>query len=316
MEVVTDQGGEFQGEFQALLDKCGIDHRLTSPYHPQANGLTERAHQTLTRSLIKMTKEDPDNWDQQIPTILMGYRATRQASTKYSPFFMLHGHEMVLPINNKGRTVSTEHGELPESFTAELFGPSQAALDAALVNIGAAQDKQMATYAKKHLHGNVPTKLPLIPPETAEDAAQPESPKTVHIPKITKTGADPAVITIKTPVAVKLDLPSSSIEVFKVAEPEIVVKQEVITPASTNPPEPQQRIKRLKKSEIKEGDFIVAKIHKMVCTEGNRKGKLVPKAEGPYLVTGFTDESKQMAIIADANNIKWTKRVADLSLWE
>ena len=316
VEVVTDQGGEFQGEFQALLDKCGIDHRLTSPYHPQANGLTERANQTLTRSLIKMTKEDPDNWDQQIPTILMGYRATRQASTKYSPFFMLHGHEMVLPINNKGRTVSTEHGELPESFAAELFGPSQAALDDALVNIEAAQDKQMATYAKKHLHGNVPTKLPLIPPETAEDAAPSESLKTVHIPKTTKTGVDPAVITIKTPVAVNLDLPSSSTEVSKVAEPEIVVKQEVTTPVPTNPPEPQQRIKRLKKSEIKEGDFIVAKIHKMVRTEGNRKGKLVPKAEGPYLVTGFTDESKQMAIIADANNIKWTKRVADLSLWE
>lgn len=104
MEVVTDQGGEFQGEVQALLDKCGIDHRLTSPYHPQANGLTERANQTLTRSLIKMTKDDPDNWDKQIPTVLMGYRATKQASTKYSPFFMLHGHEMVMPINNKGFT--------------------------------------------------------------------------------------------------------------------------------------------------------------------------------------------------------------------
>lgn len=104
MEVVTDQGGEFQGEFQALLDKCGIDHRLTSPYHPQANGLTERANQTLTRSLIKMTKDEPDNWDKQIPTVLMGYRATKQASTKYSPFFMLHGHEMVMPINNKGFT--------------------------------------------------------------------------------------------------------------------------------------------------------------------------------------------------------------------
>ena len=149
VEVVTDQGGEFQGEFQALLDKCGIDHRLTSPYHPQANGLTERANQTLTRSLIKMTKEDPDNWDQQIPTILMGYRATRQASTKYSPFFMLHGHELVLPINNKGRTVSTEHGELPESFTAELCGPSQAALDDALVNIEAPQDKQIGYLCKE-----------------------------------------------------------------------------------------------------------------------------------------------------------------------
>ena len=35
VEVVTDQGGEFQGEFQAMLDSCGIDHRLASPYHPR-----------------------------------------------------------------------------------------------------------------------------------------------------------------------------------------------------------------------------------------------------------------------------------------
>ena len=42
-EVVIDQGGEFQGDFQELLDRPRIDHRLTSPYHPPANGLTERS---------------------------------------------------------------------------------------------------------------------------------------------------------------------------------------------------------------------------------------------------------------------------------
>ena len=36
IEIVSDQGGEFKGAFQDLLDKCGIDHRLTSPCHPQA----------------------------------------------------------------------------------------------------------------------------------------------------------------------------------------------------------------------------------------------------------------------------------------
>jgi len=54
-DVVTDQGGEFQGEFQKVLDKLHINQRLTSPYHPQANGLTDRFNQTLTKSLIKMT---------------------------------------------------------------------------------------------------------------------------------------------------------------------------------------------------------------------------------------------------------------------
>ena len=272
VEVVTDQGGEFQGDFQALLDKFGIDHRMTSPYHPQANGLTERANQTLTKSLVKMTKEDPHNWDKQIPTILMGYRATRQASTKYSPFFMLHGHDMVLPINNQGRTVGADHGELSESFIAELFGPSKAVLDKAHANILKSQDKQVASYAKRQMHGALPTK-------TAAEVGD------------------------KTPTNEEQVAP----DIATVAE----IKQE-----PKNKPTGVTENKRPKRAEINEGDFIVAKIHKLVRKEGERKGKLVPKAEGPYLVKGFTDDTKQMAIIADANGVSWHKRVADLSLWE
>ena len=143
-----------------MLDKCGIDHRVTSPYHPQANGLTERANQTLTKALVKMTKEDPHNWDKQIPTVLMGYRATKQASTKYSPFFMLHGHEMVMPIDNKGRTVSAELGANSEALLADLFGPSPEVLDTAHDNIEKAQEKQKASYARRQMHGAVSAAVP------------------------------------------------------------------------------------------------------------------------------------------------------------
>jgi hypothetical protein len=40
-KVLTNQGMEFQGEFQVLCDKALIDHRTTSRDHPEANGLTE-----------------------------------------------------------------------------------------------------------------------------------------------------------------------------------------------------------------------------------------------------------------------------------
>lgn len=68
--------------------------------------------------------------------MLMGYRAGRQASTKYSPFFVLRGHEMVLPINHTGRTANADHGELCEELLANLFGPSEHVLHDVLVNIG------------------------------------------------------------------------------------------------------------------------------------------------------------------------------------
>ena len=95
-----DQGGEFEGPFQELLDRCCIDHRLTSAYHPQANCLTERFNQTLETALKKMVGQYPEHWDTHISTILMGYRASIQASTQYSPVFLLHGRDKVLPVHN------------------------------------------------------------------------------------------------------------------------------------------------------------------------------------------------------------------------
>jgi len=41
-ECLTDQGLEFRGKFQNLLDHALIDHHRTSRDHPQANGLVER----------------------------------------------------------------------------------------------------------------------------------------------------------------------------------------------------------------------------------------------------------------------------------
>ena len=41
-EVITDQGGEFQGEFHTLLSKHEITHRIASRDHPQSDGLAKR----------------------------------------------------------------------------------------------------------------------------------------------------------------------------------------------------------------------------------------------------------------------------------
>ena len=46
-EVLTDQGTEFRGEFQEMLDEALIHHRKTLRDHPQADGLAKRMVQTL-----------------------------------------------------------------------------------------------------------------------------------------------------------------------------------------------------------------------------------------------------------------------------
>lgn len=121
--LITDQGREFVNGLSAeLYAITKTEHRITSAYHPQvpsylctssaqcythlptlqSNGLTERFNQTLSRSLAKITcSETHDDWDLKLDTVLMGYRASRQASTKFSPYYMLFQKEMRLPIQNE-----------------------------------------------------------------------------------------------------------------------------------------------------------------------------------------------------------------------
>jgi hypothetical protein len=51
--VLTDQGTEFQGEFQVLCDKAFIDHWTTYRDHPKVDGLAEHVVQTVKRALCK-----------------------------------------------------------------------------------------------------------------------------------------------------------------------------------------------------------------------------------------------------------------------
>ena len=48
-----------------------------------------------------MVDEYQSDWDERIDIVLMGYRASRQASTKQSPYFMLFQQDMQLPIDSE-----------------------------------------------------------------------------------------------------------------------------------------------------------------------------------------------------------------------
>jgi len=101
-EVITDRGTEFSAEFQGLLRSQFIDHRVTSPNHPQADGLAERAVQTIKRALRKYaaTTAQPETWDACLPWIVLGYNCSAQASTKMSPYFLMFAPHPLIPSNH------------------------------------------------------------------------------------------------------------------------------------------------------------------------------------------------------------------------
>ena len=100
--VQTDQGTHFKGAFQEILDMNLVDHRLSRPYHPQSNGLVERSVQTISRALKKIVTGNEKlvlTWADHLPSVVRGYNMSTQASTKLSPFYLMHGWHPKVPMN-------------------------------------------------------------------------------------------------------------------------------------------------------------------------------------------------------------------------
>lgn len=175
-EVVTDGGSEFKGEFADLMAMALVDHRVTSPNHPQADGLAERAVQTVKRSLRKMVERtgNATDWDRHLPWLLLGYNCSPQQSTGYSPYELVFGapprlpatarDQMTVPLNlEAGSAAPPPDPSLPgasEAIAAELLKRG-ALMQRHVVLAGAhlevAQQRDTLRYARLRSGSYLPT---------------------------------------------------------------------------------------------------------------------------------------------------------------
>ena len=149
-EVVTDGGGEWEGEFEQLLSSCFIDHRVTSPNHPQANGLAERVVQVVKRGLRKLCESAGDaQWDGKLPWLALGYRCSRQASTGFSPYQLLYAREPVFPSSVREVMVEPldlDSGEAAAQSLLERAELLRQRIPVAAENLKAAQHRDTLRY--------------------------------------------------------------------------------------------------------------------------------------------------------------------------
>jgi transposase InsO family protein len=96
-KLLSDQGRNFTSAFFRETCKIlGVKQLFTTLYHPQANGILERFHRSLSKGLAHYVNACANNWGTLVPLYLMAYRNTPHGTGKYSPFYLLHGREMVL----------------------------------------------------------------------------------------------------------------------------------------------------------------------------------------------------------------------------
>ncbi|OBZ70423.1 Transposon Tf2-9 polyprotein [Grifola frondosa] len=104
---VCDNGPEFKGAVKHLFDKYGIVCILVAPYHPEANGVAERSHQTLVNSILKACGNEPQEWPLYLPGALLAMRTTTSRMTGYTPYYLLYSQNPVFGFDLSDRTWST-----------------------------------------------------------------------------------------------------------------------------------------------------------------------------------------------------------------
>ncbi|KAJ8351963.1 hypothetical protein SKAU_G00234390 [Synaphobranchus kaupii] len=80
-------------ETEIAFKELGIEHRVSSAYHPQTNGLDERTNQTIKVSIRKTIRGQRERWEDNLREIVYANNTCVQASTRYSPFRLMFGRE-------------------------------------------------------------------------------------------------------------------------------------------------------------------------------------------------------------------------------
>uniref|UniRef100_A0A3P9IDH0 Integrase catalytic domain-containing protein n=1 Tax=Oryzias latipes TaxID=8090 RepID=A0A3P9IDH0_ORYLA len=98
--IHSDQGRNFESTlFKELCSLLSIHKSRTTPYHPQSDGLVERFNRTLLSMLALFVEDNQLNWDKLLPYVMLAYRSSVHASTSFTPYRVLFGREIVLPVD-------------------------------------------------------------------------------------------------------------------------------------------------------------------------------------------------------------------------
>ena len=108
--IITDNGGEFVSHaFTQFCSSLGITHKLTTPYHPQANGAAERVHRIIKSALRAQT--DPSEWADHLPFITLTLNNLTCDNNFFTPFQQTFGQPGRLPgtliLGDKETTLNT-----------------------------------------------------------------------------------------------------------------------------------------------------------------------------------------------------------------
>ena len=146
----SDQGRQFESKIiEQLCKLLQIQKTRTTPYHPQGDGLVERANRTIL-SMLATVVENHKDWESHLRATCMAYNTSIQSTTGYSPFFLMFGRKARIPVD-----LLCEVGKIAENandFVSQQGRIMQEAYCQVQSRMGLQQDRQKELYDRKR-HG-------------------------------------------------------------------------------------------------------------------------------------------------------------------
>jgi hypothetical protein len=210
-QIISDRGSVWNNRFwRHVCQRLQVRHHMSTAYHPQTDGQTERMNKVMTEVLRSYASANDQDWDKWLPLVQFAINNSWQESIKTTPFYLNTGGHPQTPVLVKMPNEVPEAKEFAKHIDQVVERAKQA--------MKAAQDKQRAstnrrkrdvTYdlgdlvmlRSKHLRFQTPGPRKLLP-------------KFVGPFKVTQT---------RGPVAVQLELPThgnwdAKFNVFHVSE--------------------------------------------------------------------------------------------------
>jgi hypothetical protein len=106
-KLISDRGPQFASKtFRDLLERLRINSALSTAFHPQTDGGTERVNQEVEAYLAIYCSANPATWSQALPILQFVHNSRKHADRTHTPFELIMG---------------TQPRALPEAFDKTNF---------------------------------------------------------------------------------------------------------------------------------------------------------------------------------------------------
>jgi transposase InsO family protein len=110
-KITTDNAKAFSStELSSFCFKYGIVLSHSSNYYPQGNGLAESSNKNLMTIIKKTVGDNKKSWDSKLKFALWADRITKKSATGKTPFELVYGLDVTLPVHLRLPAYQLLHG--------------------------------------------------------------------------------------------------------------------------------------------------------------------------------------------------------------